>query len=165
MLDPNLRWWGSSSAWAGEVSRPAFSGNWWAGRDPRSRRFQQDGQPHRLRVQRPPRPPLLEHTLETPVVPVVGGVPDAEVVAAHWRKSFHSVAAIQAHCLDCCIVAPIPVFICYNTMYAYALYLALYGKSHGTVIFVPNYVYRCRSVCNDTQNLNETEPDTFFIKF
>ena len=47
---------------------------------------------------------INEHT------PVVGGVPDAEVVAAHRGKPLHPVAGVQAHCLNCCVVASIPVF-------------------------------------------------------
>ena len=81
--DQNLRRWGSASAGAGKVGRPALRRDRRGGRDPRRRRFQQDGQSDRLGEERPPGAALLEHALETPVVPVVGGVPDAEVVPAH----------------------------------------------------------------------------------
>ena len=85
---------------------------------------QDDGRAHRLRVQRPPCAALLQHAFEAAVVPVgvfvinqsivnllvpvVGGVPDAEVVPAHRGEAFHSVTPVQAHRFDCRVVASVP---------------------------------------------------------
>ena len=85
---------------------------------------QEDGRAHRLRVQRPSCAALLQHAFEAAVVPVgvfvinqsianllvpvVGGVPDAEVVPAHRGEAFHSVTPVQAHRFDRRVVASVP---------------------------------------------------------
>ena len=105
----HLRRWTTPGTGASKVDRPALRGHRRGGQDPWRGGPEQHGQRHSLGVEGGPRAALLDHALERPVVSVVGGVPDGEVVGASGRQPLHPVASVQAGRLYGRVVAALPV--------------------------------------------------------
>ena len=78
------------SAGAGQVERFAFNGHRTGRIDSRSWGLEQDCETNALGVDCLPRASLLDHAVEVPVVSVVGGVDDLEIILSSGWKPLNS---------------------------------------------------------------------------
>jgi hypothetical protein len=87
----DLRGRGAASAGAGEVNGSPLRGGGGGGKNTRRRGLEEDGETDLLGVEQGPAARGLDHAAEVAVVPVVGGVLNAQVVATQRREPLHPV--------------------------------------------------------------------------